>query len=107
MGRYASANGDALTERQAEVLGFIKGRAAAGYPPTVREIGEHFGIASPNGVMCHLHALEKKGRIRRAPNMSRAIAVAPDTKQKQERQLVKRILRSQGWSNRRVRALGI
>jgi repressor LexA len=44
-----------------------------GYGPTVREIGEHFDIASPNGVMCHLKALEKKAYITREPNMSRAI----------------------------------
>jgi repressor LexA len=47
-----------------------------GYGPTVREIGEQFGIASPNGVMCHLKALEKKGLITREPNMSRAIQLA-------------------------------
>ena len=41
--------------------------------PTVREIGEQFGIKSPNGVMCHLRALERKGLIRRSPNKSRAI----------------------------------
>jgi len=44
-----------------------------GYGPTVREIGEHFEIKSPNGVMCHLRALERKGLITRSPNKSRAI----------------------------------
>ena len=44
-----------------------------GYGPTVREIGEEFDINSPNGVVCHLKALEKKGLITREPNMSRAI----------------------------------
>jgi repressor LexA len=39
----------------------------------VREIGDHFAISSPNGVMCHLKALEKKGLIHRSPNKSRAI----------------------------------
>jgi repressor LexA len=47
-----------------------------GYGPTVREIGEEFEIRSPNGVMCHLKALEKKGLIIREPNMSRAIQLA-------------------------------
>jgi len=46
-----------------------------GYGPTVREIGDHFDIASPNGVMCHLKALEKKGIITREPGMSRAIQI--------------------------------
>ena len=32
-----------------------------GYGPTVREIGREFGIKSPNGVMCHLRALEARG----------------------------------------------
>ena len=42
----------------------------------MREIGERFRISSPNGVMCHLKALEKKGLITRQPNMSRAIQLA-------------------------------
>ncbi len=42
----------------------------------MREIGERFEISSPNGVMCHLKALEKKGLITREPNMSRAIQLA-------------------------------
>jgi repressor LexA len=63
-----------LTARQREVYEFIRTKIfARGYGPTVREIGEGFGIRSPNGVMCHLKALEKKGLIRREPNMSRAI----------------------------------
>src|SRR5690606_27227743 len=43
------------------------------YGPTVREIGNQFGIRSPNGVMCHLKALERKGLIAREAHMSRAI----------------------------------
>jgi repressor LexA len=65
---------DQLTARQKEVLDFIREKIRGrGYGPTVREIGEYFDIASPNGVMCHLKALEKKGLIIREPNMSRAI----------------------------------
>tara|TARA_B100000686_G_C16367308_1_gene750756 strand:+ start:25 stop:627 length:603 start_codon:yes stop_codon:yes gene_type:complete len=64
----------ALTQRQQEVYELIRDKIVnRGYGPTVREIGEHFGINSPNGVMCHLKALEKKGLIRRSPNKSRAI----------------------------------
>lgn len=63
-----------LTERQRDVYEMIRGLIVSrGYGPTVREIGEHFGIKSPNGVMCHLRALERKGLIRRSPNKSRAI----------------------------------
>ncbi len=63
-----------LTVRQREVLDFISDLMKnRGYGPTVREIGDAFEIASPNGVMCHLKALEKKGLITREKNMSRAI----------------------------------
>lgn len=63
-----------LTERQQDVYDLIRGLIVSrGYGPTVREIGENFGIKSPNGVMCHLRALERKGLIRRSPNKSRAI----------------------------------
>ena len=68
-----------LTERQREVYDLIRDKIInRGYGPTVREIGEHFGIRSPNGVMCHLKALEKKGLIRRSPNKSRAIELTRD-----------------------------
>jgi repressor LexA len=63
-----------LTDRQNDVYEMIRSLIVKrGYGPTVREIGEHFGIKSPNGVMCHLRALERKGLIRRSPNKSRAI----------------------------------
>ncbi|HEX4132134.1 MAG TPA: transcriptional repressor LexA [Pirellulales bacterium] len=69
-----------LTERQREVYEFIREKIRSrGYGPTVREIGTQFGISSPNGVMCHLKALEKKGIINREPNMSRAITMATET----------------------------
>jgi len=66
-----------LTKRQKGVYTFIRDLIRnRGYGPTVREIGSHFGISSPNGVVCHLKALEKKGLITREPNMSRAIQLA-------------------------------
>jgi repressor LexA len=71
-----------LTSRQKEVFEFIRDLITnRGYGPTVREIGDAFGIASPNGVMCHLKALEKKGLITREPNMSRAIQITEDYKE--------------------------
>ncbi len=71
---------DRLTERQREVYDFIRDKIRTrGYGPTVREIGGNFEISSPNGVMCHLKALEKKGLISREPNMSRAITLAEGT----------------------------
>jgi len=71
---------DALTSRQREIYEFIRGKIQGrGYGPTVREIGVEFGIKSPNGVMCHLKALQKKGLIHREANMSRAIMLLQDT----------------------------
>ena len=68
-----------VTKRQRAVYEFIRklirGR---GYGPTVREIGKNFGISSPNGVVCHLRALEKKGLITRQANQSRAITLAAE-----------------------------
>jgi repressor LexA len=55
-----------ITKRQHEILDFIRDKIEnRGFPPSIREIGEAFKIASPNGVMCHLKALEKKGFIER------------------------------------------
>src|SRR5437588_8180959 len=63
-----------LTERQREIYDFIKSKIESrGYGPTVREIGLAFEIRSPNGVMCHLKALEKKGLIIREGFSARAI----------------------------------
>ncbi len=53
-----------LTEQQARVLQFITDNAAM-YSPTVREIAAAFGFKSPNGVTCHLVALERKGYLKR------------------------------------------
>ncbi|MEM6329588.1 MAG: transcriptional repressor LexA [Planctomycetota bacterium] len=73
---------DQLTTRQRDVLDFIREKITGrGYGPTVREIGEQFEINSPNGVMCHLKALEKKGLITREPNMSRAIQLTSDAQE--------------------------
>ena len=70
---------EALTSRQREIYQFIRGKIQGrGYGPTVREIGTQFEIKSPNGVMCHLKALQKKGLIHREPNMSRAIQLLDD-----------------------------
>jgi repressor LexA len=63
-----------LTARQREIYDFIRTKIEnRGYGPTVREIGQAFDIKSPNGVMCHLKALEKKGLIKREEFSARAI----------------------------------
>jgi len=63
-----------LTDRQREILEFImQSISERGYPPTLREIGLHFGIKSTNGVNDHLRALEKKGYLQREDLKSRAL----------------------------------
>src|SRR6516225_2546455 len=63
-----------LTDRQREIYDFIRDKIESrGYGPTVREIGQAFDIKSPNGVMCHLKALEKKKLILREGFSARAI----------------------------------
>jgi repressor LexA len=70
------ATGRNLTSRQREIYEFICGKIESlGYPPSIREIGEAFGIKSPNGVMCHLRALEKKGLIKREESRARALQI--------------------------------
>ena len=71
--------GDTPTSRQLEIYGFIRDKIhSRGYGPTVREIGLAFKIRSPNGVVCHLKALERKGLITRGKNMSRAIELVTE-----------------------------
>lgn len=76
---------DQLTERQRSVYEFIRDKIVnRGYGPTVREIGLEFDISSPNGVMCHLKALEKKGLIKRSPNKSRAIELSREVRDEEK-----------------------
>jgi len=63
-----------LTERQRQVLEFIRARIRErGYPPSVREIGAALGLRSSSTVHGHLSRLEEKGYIRRDPTKPRAI----------------------------------
>ncbi|MEX2444631.1 MAG: transcriptional repressor LexA [Alkalispirochaeta sp.] len=73
-----------LTDRQEEVLDFIRGFISGNkYPPTIREISEHFTI-SVKGAYDHVKALEKKERIRCDTNRSRAIEILGDTARSEE-----------------------
>jgi len=70
-----------LTDRQLEVLRFIARQIEdAGYPPTIREIGEALDIRSTNGVNDHLKALERKGYLARDPVKSRALIPSPQAR---------------------------
>lgn len=57
-----------VTPRQQRVYDAIRSHVSRnGYGPTIRELGDLLGIRSPNGVLCHLKPLEKKGLIARGP----------------------------------------
>ena len=63
-----------LTARQQEIWQFLVEYVDDhGYPPTVREIGEAVGLASPSTVHAHLANLERAGLLRRDPTKPRAI----------------------------------
>jgi repressor LexA len=64
-----------LTERQQAVLTFVEEFCQQqGYPPTVREVGAHFGI-QPRAADDHLSALKRKGYLHREPGRSRGLAL--------------------------------
>jgi repressor LexA len=74
MNQHGDEAKEPLTARQKLVLDFIsRSIERRGYPPTLREIGEHMGIRSTNGVNDHLKALEKKGYLEREDLKSRAL----------------------------------
>jgi repressor LexA len=63
-----------LTPRQQEIWNYLVEYVDRhGYPPTVREIGEHVGLASPSTVHAHLANLERTGLLRRDPTKPRAL----------------------------------
>lgn len=64
-----------VTDRQEEILAFIRQFILTHkFPPTFREISDHFGI-SVRGAYDHIKALEKKGYLRCDKNRSRAIEI--------------------------------
>ena len=70
-----------LTERQRQILDFLTSYLDAhGYPPTVREIGEAVGLASPSTVHAHLANLERAGLIKRDPTKPRALELTDRTR---------------------------
>ena len=63
-----------LTGRQQEIWDFLVEYVDRhGYPPTVREIGEAVGLASPSTVHAHLANLERAGLLKRDPTKPRAL----------------------------------
>jgi len=63
-----------LTNKQRQVLNFILERLhTVGFPPTIREIAQHFDFSSTGSPRVHLRALAKKGYLRLNPQISRGI----------------------------------
>jgi repressor LexA len=63
-----------LTDRQQQIWNFLVEYVDShGYPPTVREIGDEVGLASPSTVHAHLANLERAGLLRRDPTKPRAL----------------------------------
>ena len=67
---------ETLTKKQKIIFNFIRSTIEdRGFGPTIREIAEEMEFKSPNGVICHLTALQKKGWINRTNNKSRSIVL--------------------------------
>ena len=74
-----------LTARQQEIWQFLVDYVDRhGYPPTVREIGEAVGLASPSTVHAHLANLERAGLLRRDPTKPRALDLIGHRRQRAE-----------------------
>ncbi|MBM3679124.1 MAG: transcriptional repressor LexA [Actinobacteria bacterium] len=74
LGRLDIVQTTVLTARQQQIWQFLVTYVERhGYPPTVREIGEEVGLASPSTVHAHLANIERAGLIRRDPTKPRAI----------------------------------
>jgi len=66
-----------LTKRQKQIFDFIRSHIdEKGHPPTVREIGEKFSLASTGSVRDHIDALIKKGYLEKLPGLARGLKPA-------------------------------
>ena len=80
-----------ITDRQKEVLNFISSYTEENsYPPTVRDISEHFGI-SLRAVQDHIIALQKKGQLSQSQKRSRSIRVISDPNEEEKQLYVGKI----------------
>lgn len=69
-----------LTQRQGEVLAFVRQYIAAnGRPPALQEIADGTGIKGKGQIHTHLRALEERGHIKRLPYKERSIVVIAPT----------------------------
>lgn len=80
-----------ITPRQKEILTFIANFTEENvYPPTVREIGDHFHI-SLRAVQDHIAALQKKGYLTTEQKRSRSIKVVRDERDKEPKPYVDKV----------------
>ena len=80
-----------ITERQKEILNFISDyQEDNSFPPTVREIGDHFGV-SIRAVQDHITALQKKGYITQTQKKSRSIKVLVDERKKESNMFIEKV----------------
>jgi len=75
-----------LTPRQREIWDYLLAYVDQhGYPPTVREIGQAVGLASPSTVHAHLANLERAGLLKRDPTKPRALELIARDREQQHR----------------------
>ncbi len=74
-----------LTTKQQQIYDYIIAFTDEhGYPPSVREIGEHVGLRSPSTVHFHLKGLQASGLITQAAGKTRAISINDDNLPKKD-----------------------
>lgn len=65
-----------LTEKQQRILKYIaEATAAQGYPPSVREIGQHVGLRSSSSVHAQLTTLRERGYLEKNDRKTRSIVI--------------------------------
>ncbi len=65
-----------LTVRQKQFLDFITGFVARkGYPPSIRDMQQHFRLKSTKGVKDHVDRLVEKGYLQRENGAARALSL--------------------------------
>jgi repressor LexA len=76
---------ETLTSQQQRIFNFVRATIEKrGFGPSIREIADEMGFKSPNGVVCHLTALEKKGLIHRTAKHSRSIVLSEQASEEVE-----------------------
>ncbi len=74
--RGATSHMSALTNRQQQVLDFIRQKQETErLTPTMREISAHFGFTSPNAALTHVKALLAKGVLKNLSGRARALQI--------------------------------